>query len=202
MGSSHAGPAQLNLRPGVGELCAQGKGIDGSGHTIDGIGSDIANAVVLRHGTGNGTGDELGLKHPAIVGAEAAVGLVKGAAEEINLGIFDCGLQNGLCHLGHGGKHHLSAVLDCLFNQLFGLLRGVALEIVADSHFFFQGFLHIFSALVVPQPPAAGGGGEGVDECHIQVVRQGNPAQEAGLGGFQLGGHIHRIVIGGHDVRP
>ena len=198
----HARPAQLDLRPGVGEQRAQGKGIDGGGDAIDGIGGDVADAVILGHGSGDGAGDELRLKNPPVIGADAGIGLIQGAAEEINLGIFHRRLQDGVGHLGHRGKHHLRPLVHRLLDKLLRLLRGVALEIAVDGDLVAHHLLQIFPALVVPHSPAAGGGAEGVDKGHIQMIRQGDPAEDAGLGILDFRGDVYRRLGGGHDIRP
>ena len=78
----------MDLGPGVGKLGPQGEGVDIGHLAIDGVGGNIADAVIICQSTGNGTGDKLPLIDPAIVGADAGIGLVYGAVEKFHLGML------------------------------------------------------------------------------------------------------------------
>ena len=93
--SLDTGPPQLDLRPWVGHLRPQRKGIDGCGNAEDRVGRDIADAVVLGHGARNGAGDELRLVDTPVIGADAGIRLIDGAVKETHLGILHRGLQRG-----------------------------------------------------------------------------------------------------------
>ena len=74
---------------------AQREGVDRSGYAENGVGGDIADAVIACHGPGDGAGDEFGFVDPPVVGADAGIGLIHGAVEKTHLGVFHGGLQGG-----------------------------------------------------------------------------------------------------------
>ena len=148
-----AGPFQLDLRPGVGELGAQGEGVDGGGLAVDGIGAHIADAVVSGHGAGDGTGDELRLIDPGIIGAHRGIGHVQGAVEDAHLGEFHGDLQAGGDHQGAGGEDDLRALGNGGAQDKFAVLGGICTEIAAAGDALAELLLHIPpSGLVTPGP--------------------------------------------------
>ena len=203
MGTGGAGPPELDLGPGIGQLSAQGEGIDGSGDTEIGIGSDVADPVVIGHGAGDGAGDELALIDPAVVGADGAIGLVHGAIEEPDLGILHRGLQGGPAQRRRGGEDHLSAVGHRLLDGGGAEVEIVGIVVALDHDLIAHDLLQVFAALLVTGDPGAGGRGHLMHEGHMEVVRQGDPGEQAGSRAFLgLGLHLDALLAHGDHVLP
>ena len=105
-------------------------------------------------------------------------------------------------HLGHGGEYHLGALLHRLLQKALHLLGGVALIVAAEGDLIAHDGFQVFLSLFVAQAPAAGRWSEGMDKGHIHMVRQGEKAQEAGLGVLHLGFHLHRRFRNADNVLP
>ena len=177
------GPAQFDLGSGVGHLGAQGKGVDGGGNAKNGVGGDVADAVILGHGAGNGAGDEFCFVDPAVISTDAGIGLVHRAVQESDLGIFHRGLQGGPAHQGRGGEYHLGTFLHGLFNQLGGKLRSIGLKVAFDGDPVTHDLLQMLPAFFVTHDPGAVGSAELVDEGDTQGIHAGgdHPVQQVAL---------------------
>ena len=168
--TGYAGPLQFDFCVRIGQLGAQSKGIDGRGYAVDRIGSHIANAIILAHGTGNGAGDKLSLIDAAVIGAHGSIGLVKCAVQKPHLGIFHRCFHTGLNQLRCCGKDHLCPVRYSLLNQLSGYFRSVGIVVSTRCDRLTQSLLQISAAMLMGTGPVAGIPAILMNKGHIQMI--------------------------------
>ena len=86
-----------------------------------------------RHGTGNRAGDELGLIHAGVVGADAGVGHLHRAVQDVYLRVPDGGAQGRAYQLGAGRKDDIRTVGDGLLDKGIGVFARDGVEVAAVS---------------------------------------------------------------------
>ena len=164
-----AGPEQLDLDAGVGHARAQRKGVDAGRHAVAGVVGHIADAVAVGHGPGDGAGDELGLIHAGIVGADAGVGHLHRAVEDAHLGVFDGGAQRRAHQLGAGGKDDVGALGNGFFDEFVGVFAGRGVKVRHRFDLAGKGCVQLGAAELMLAGPGADLGRVLVHERHLEV---------------------------------
>ena len=149
------------------------------------IAAHVADPVILRHGTGNGTGDELALVDAAVVGTHRRIGHMDRTVEHLHLGIFHGHLQTGGDHLRGGGEDDIRTILRGLDHHPLRLLGGVGVHVAHRLHLPAHGLLQILPAHLMGHGPGRRGRGALVDEGHLHIIGADDLLQNAAafLGG-------------------
>ena len=175
----HAGPAQDDPGPGIGQTGAKGESVDGRGYAKNGVGGHVADTPVPAHGSGDGPGDELALINAAVISPHTRIGHGSGAVENTHAGILRRRLPAGGNKGRRGGKDHLGPRGGSLLHDLCRLLAGADVVADLDGHLAAHDGLHIFAPQVVGPAPVAGLRTALVDKHHIQMIREHRVEQPA-----------------------
>ena len=198
------GPFQHDPRARIGHLRAEGEGVDGRGHAVDGIIRDVADEVVVGHRAGDRAEDELGLVDAQVIRAHVVIAGQQRAVEDFHLrmrdGLADAGVQE---HRGRGEDDVIALRSQAVDDGLRLLLLDVFAErgLHACAEFLFQRL----AAQLVPVGPGGALRRAVVEEGAAQHLRRA--AQHGGEEGLLLFARLieqHGGLVGsGHDeFRP
>lgn len=180
------GPLQVDADIGVRHPRAERECVDVGRHAEAGVVGHIADAVPARHGTGNRAGDELGLIHAGVVGADAGVGHLHRAVQDVYLRVLDGGAQGRAYQLRAGRKDDIRTVGDRLLDKGIGVLARDGVEVGCRLDLALKHSVQLGTAKLMLACPGAGAGGTLMHKGNLQMAGRGvlagqDKIQQAGL---------------------
>ena len=199
-------PFKIDPRARIGELCADGKGVDARDLAVDRVVADIAELAAVAERARYRAEDELSLIHTRVVGRDIAGAEVERAVHNDDVGVLHRRLDARADQARRGGEDDLTAVVDRLHDGIVG----IAVERVGIGQgvdLVLKGLLDIDAPLLVLMHPARLGGRAVIDKADLQGVghRLREDARDQALIlllgrlGLELDGLIGRLEL---DVLP